>query len=478
MKSYRAIPLATKDECLASEYSYALELSIEPTVKDLNLIRELSKECKFKLSRHQEPNKDSSLFESEDLEEAKTFNTLVFGDSGLENITFIIKFYKSQETVSVSGDIIKSLDILVNIDSTVSDEQINVVSPSLTIEGIEEEERIDTDRYKFKPINETITKESYQKFTSRVSQLVEDKEMVMLMGECGISTSEKTWGFWIKEEEDITGFEEIGICIYSEDLCVLKYNKEDKEYSLSSLTKSGPYGNLDYKVGYITVPNSSEYYGICGPNIIYTTEDYYWIYSIYNLGRYSTNGYRVKRVVNNSPNFLITSPWVIYGSLKFSDSYSFYSKLESLSGLTFYQERDEFLGSWEGKYKMRYGDQSEIHYFEGLGYTIDNTGNISWINDNLMLYREKNKIAFVPKLYEVSRIYKDGSKILIVNEEDYNEYSIITLFDPKGSLSSYNRVVLDGLRKKPWKTQFPDLDNIIFFRGLVFYKENNKLLLY
>lgn len=478
MKSYRAIPLATKDECLASEYSYALELSIEPTVKDLDKIRKLAKDSNLILTRDQSPNENSSQFQSETLTEAKTFNTLVFGDSGLKNITFIIKFYKTQKTVSISEDIIKRLTVQVTIDSTVSEDQINELSPSLTISGIEEKDRIGIERYNFKPLDETIEKESYQKFTSRVSQLVEDKEMVTLMGECGISTCNKTWGFWIKEEEDISGFDEIGICFYNEDLCVLKYNKNSQEYNLSSLTKSGPYGNLDYKVGYITTPTSSQYYGLCGSNIIYLTEDYYLVYSIYNLGRYNTSGYKIRRVVNNSPNFLITSPWSLSSRLEFSNSYDFYGDLESLSGLTLYQDRDEFLGMVGNKYKMRYGDQSELYYIGKIGHTIDNTGNISWINDNLMFYREGNEIAFIPKLYEISRIFKEGSRLLIVNEEDYNEYSVILLFNPGNQLSSYNKVILDGLRKKPWKIKFPNLNNIIFFRGLIFYKENDKLLLY
>ena len=477
MKSYRAIPLSTKNDCLASEYSYALELSFEPTIKDLDLIRELSKESKFILSR-KSISENSSIFGVENLEKGYVFNTLVFGDMGLNNINFIIKFYKPQETVSASGDIIKSFDIIVNINSTVSDGQISDITPSLTIEGIKEESRIGLELYKFKPRDFTITKESYQKFTSRVNQLVSDNDMAMLMGECGVSTSRKNWSFWIKEEEEISGFDKIGICVYSEDLCVLKYNLQTHEYSLSSLTKSGPYGNLDYKVGYISVPDSSEYYGIYGSNIIYTTDDFYLVYSIYNLGKNTAQGYKIKKVINNYPNLLITSSWLIGGGLEFLASYDLFNRLESLTNLKFFQERDEFLGSLGGKYKIRFGNKSEIYYFDDLGYTIDNTENIIWINENLMLYREKENITFIPRIYDLSRVYKEDDKILISNEEDHNQRETFTLFNPMESLDNHQRIILDGPRKKPWKTQFPKLDSIIPFRGLIFYTENDKLLLY
>lgn len=478
MKNYRSISIATKEECLNSEYSYAVSLDFEPTVKDLEKIRDLAKKSTLILKRYQPAEINSSLFESNELDSVHEFNTLVFGDSGLSNINFLVKFYKPQETSTASGDVIKNLEVMVQVSSSVSGEIIEIVSPSLTIESVEiPKDRIGGEREQFKSPTEKIVKESYQKYTSRVSQLVEDPDMVLLMGECGVSNSKHSWGFWIKDSEDISGYEKFGICLYSNDLCVLKYNSSNQEYCISSLTLSGPYGNHDYKLGYITLPSDSTFYGIYGPNIIYTTEDYYWIYSLYNLGRYNTSGYRIKRMVNNVPNNLITSPWEV-GALKFLDSYNFFKRLESLSSLEFFQERDEFLGIVGEKYKVRYGDQSEIYYFGTSGYTIDNTKNISWINDSLMLYREGSNIEFIPKLYDVSRILKDGNTILIVNDEDPNYYKQISLFNPYGTLDNNRRVLLDGLRRKPWRKQFPDLDSIIPFKGLIFYRENDKLLLY
>ena len=478
MKNYRSISVATKEECLNSEYSYALSLDFEPTVKDLEKIRDLAKKSTLVLKRYQPAGEDSSLFESEKLNSIQKFNTLVFGDSGLTNINFLIKFYKPQETSTSSGDVIENLEVIVRVGSTVSGEIVEISSPSITIESSEvPEDRIGGRREQFKSPDEVIIKESYQKYTSRVSQLVEDQDMVLLMGECGVSDSKKTWGFWVKDFEDISGYEKFGLCLYSNDLCILKYNVSNQEYCISSLTISGPYGNHDYKLGEIDIPDKSTFYGIRGPNIIYTTEDYYWIYSMYNLGRYNNTGYRIKRIVNNFPNHLISSPWDI-GALKFSNSYDIFNKLESLSSLEFFQERDEFLGMSGGKYKIKYGDNSEIYYFGSSGYVIDNTGNISWINDNLMMYREGSKIELVPKLYDVARLFKDGDRIIQVNEEDPNYYVQISLFDPQGTLKNEKRILLDGLRRKPWRKQFPDLDSIIPFRGLIFYRENDKLLLY
>lgn len=477
MKNYRSISVSTKEECLNSEYSYALTLDFEPTVKDLDTIRGLAKKSTLILRRNGEAGEDSSLFESGTLDDVHSFNTLAFGDSELENINFLIKFYKPQETSTVSGDIIENLEVLVSIESTVSGESIEVMSPSLTIDSTESLERIGGRREQFKGPNEEIVKESYQKYTSRVSQLVEDPDMVLLMGECGVSSNKKSWRFWVSDSEDISGYEEFGICLYSNDLCVLKYNRSNQEYCITSLSTPGPYGNHDYKLGYITIPQGATFYGLCGPNIIYTTEDYYWIYSMYNLDRQNTTGYMVKRIVNNVPNHLVTGSWEI-SALRFLDSYSLFEKLNSLSALEFFQERDEFLGIVGGKYKVRYGDSSEIYYFGSSGYTIDNTGNITWINDNLMLYREDSKIELVPKLYDVTRIFKDGNRIIMVDDEDPNNFTYITLFDPNLTLENEKRALLDGLRRKPWRVQFPNLDSIIPFKGLIFYKENNKLLLY
>ena len=95
-----------------------------------------------------------------------------------------------------------------------------------------------------------------------------------------------------------------------------------------------------------------------------------------------------------------------------------------------------------------------------------------------MLYREGSKIELVPKLYDITRIFKDGDRIIIVDEEDPNNFTYTTLFNPNLTLENEKRVLLDGLRRKPWRIQFPDLDSIIPFKGLIFYKENNKLLLY
>ena len=95
-----------------------------------------------------------------------------------------------------------------------------------------------------------------------------------------------------------------------------------------------------------------------------------------------------------------------------------------------------------------------------------------------MMYREGSKIELVPKLYDVARLFKDGDRIIQVNEEDPNYYVQISLFDPQGTLKNEKRILLDGLRRKPWRKQFPDLDSIIPFRGLIFYRENDKLLLY
>ena len=211
MKNYRSISVSTKEECLNSEYSYAMTLDFEPTVKDLDTIRELAKKSTLILRRKDEAGEDSSLFESGTLDRVHSFNTLVFGDSGLENINFLIKFYKPQETSTVSGDIIENLEVLVSIESTVSGESIEIMSPSLTIDSIESIERIGGRREQFKSPNEEIVKESYQKYTSRVSQLVEDPDMVLLMGECGVSNNKKSWRFWVSDSEDISGYEEFGI---------------------------------------------------------------------------------------------------------------------------------------------------------------------------------------------------------------------------------------------------------------------------
>ena len=484
--NYRTLSIGTKSDCLNSEYAYVLDLDFEPTLSNLDKLKETIKNnCNLVLNRISSTS-DISIFENEkDITSVIKFNTIVFGNSDLSVIGFIIRFLKIQETSTISRNIIKKLiaKVKINVDKNIDDESL--ISFELSTKDVIDspQNRIGTLDYQYKPKELIINKENYQKYTSRINQLMENEEMAMIMGECGVSNKNESWRFWVKEKESIEGFNEISVCFYEDDLCCLKFDTKECYYEITSLTKDGHFGTYSYKSGQISPPENSTFYKLVGPNIIYTTDNSYHIYPISNLNNFIKVGYQVEKEQSNIPYKLINNPWNISGYLEFSTITDIFNKFNSILQLDLKEERDEVIETTGGGIKINYGIKSEECYISNSGYLINNTDLLYWITYNLAIISDDDSnIYLVPKLYDKTRIFYDSKQnIIIRDEEDYNNTYVISKININNSYKSLDpkyRIILDGLRRKPFRITFPSPSNMITFRGLIFYKNNNYLYLY
>ena len=551
LENYRSLVIGTRDDCLSCKNAYAidvhedgLDLESSSQLKDIkNILNEkLSENNVLTLERLNEvdDNTEASIFGRSDLKRVYEFDMVIFGS--LDNIAAVIKFTNIQTTSTLSDDIIENIKLKLSVKSnSIKEGESGPISLIVSFSGVSElkSKRTGIELYQFKSESYNIIPESYSKYTSRINQVLEDSDMAIISGECGIYGNSGSWGFWIRDYEDLEGFNKVGICFLNReegtDICSLKFNTKSGHYDLTSLVKNNYYGNSkSYRSGRI-IPESDKYkfYKILGSNIIYLSDSYYYVYSISD-----DISYKIPRVLNGFPNLLVSNPWDLPSPLKFETSSSIFKKLEviSTSDLSFDRGRDSFkesIGSW---YKLDYGTLLEDLYVGPRGTIHDKTKKLIPISENLMLYTDGLRYSFVPRAFEITYVCKASDFISIKKNEEisgrkrkklppywrdyfepYNEKSISNIdkdndlwryenkdevFEFKstdliiGVNSSYlnidaieigtkykdlnpsYRIILDGLRRKPFRITFPDPSTIIPFCGLIFYIEDNKLYLY
>ena len=522
--NYKSLIIGTRDDCLSCKYAYAITLNLEPKSSELVEIKKKLKEYIYNgevliLEKLERISDETTIFEKRDLSKAYTFNSVIFGNQ--DSIVAIVKFFNPQSTSTLSDDIIENVRLELTINPGEQEENnTELIKLVISFSGNSEiiSERNGISIYQFKPSNYDVQTEAYNKYTSRIGQLLEDPKMAIISGECGVSGNSGSCGFWIRDYEEISGFDKVTVCLWNSDVCVLKYDTSTCKYELNSMTKDNIYGkSWSYKSGRISILGGFSFHSLLGTNIIYSDDFYYHIYSI------SDNiSYKVPKFENGFPTSLVSDPWGLPHPLLFMSSSSVFERIKIIapSEINFDRGRDSFLkktGSW---YKLNYGSPSIIIYIGPRGIVYDYSGNLMPLTENLFLYNSENKVAFIPINEEITSVseasdliskiittrkripkkkwvagdegsytidngvytYSSGKEVISFRETDIiingkNSIETVKKGTKYENLNSYHRIIIDGLRRKPFRISFPDPNKIITLCGLIFYIEDNKLFL-
>ncbi len=500
--NYRIIPIGTSSDYLGSTVVYAMNLKFDPSKENLEKIRELIGNMNYEAkliedSASPSNSKEKTFITETELNDIITFNTLVFATNF--NINLLVRFLNTQKTETLSGEEIKNLSVKIIISLDENEESISIIVPSISLNDISSWKNFGEELYNFKEKNYNRSIDCYQKYTSRIDQLINDPDMMLINGECGISSSTESYGFWLNTETNISGFDNFCFCSFSNDFCLLKYNIKDRYFRITSLTKKGEFGDLTYIQGSLGFESNS-FYTLSGTNIIFKNSNYF---KVYHIDENSNSIYVYTHPLkdsNNSPFYLIHDPWELSSPLEFKTASEIFEELNV--GLTEDQklssqnqnsrvESIEHLGGWikivqEG-YPVKYVGKSGI-----LLTNLDH--DIKPINNTLFLHsfilggtREHYYFDFIPMIYETEFVdyNAQNAQTTITNLETGETEkidSIGTLRLEYKNLSKYYKVLIDGLRRKPLKTvtltQEGKLDNILTFRGLIYYMNDDKLVLF
>lgn len=333
-----------------------------------------------------------------------------------------------------------------------------------------------SERWQYQKSKELVPDENedlYLRYTNRIPDLLNDGSLGIIT-ESGVMKGDRFYGLNILSGIDIdsSSYSTIKPTFYKGDLVILKYSHQTGEYCVSSMTTLNKFGRPhDYLSGIIeNVPE--EFIGYNGQALLFSDGDNYVVYSM------ETSDTLIQpKKTGSTRNCIIIDRWDPEGKIQYIPESDIKEKISRScqtptsfsSDLYVYQDK---IGKW-----WVFRNKTEYVYISVYGIIRSNV-RIEFINDRLGLYTESGLYHFIPIDLGHTYVYKNGGFI----DEITREFSDIKVkpYNRLSSLPIDTRCFLDGLRRKPLRTQscLPGNNILGVGMGMIFYLSEGNLYCY
>lgn len=333
--------------------------------------------------------------------------------------------------------------------------------------------------------------ESYIRYSGKISDIKNDDSLISLT-ECGIiyGSGKYCSKLFIQQGLNIESdmYTNYYLGTYKDDLVICRYNKNDGNYCISSLSKLNRFGKpYDYISGYINTELVRGYEILCYSHsylvfwnnykseyIIYFLEDNDYEIVSRNNGT-SGNRYIIINLRDPEGKYIYMSDTDLFEEIKKTCITPV--KYESGKYIVDLNRKDYIFNNKIGSWWELYKPYSKFYYYLSPYGCVISSSKMTLINERL--FKTPDNIFFP---IEFGHTYKYPINNYPIDLTTVEKVGIkIKSSDLWENLDKTSECLLDGLRRKPIRNKycFPSQKEIIgSLYGIIFYIENGLLYCY
>lgn len=429
-----------------------------------------------------------------------SFNLIVYCNSSISSETKInpiigyTVFSEPQRTYTNSGNTFGELVVSVSFERNEDKDSGVIIEILNTFKIIQSEVNLRGElgfNYPIQTDNIKIPEEYYIRYSGKVSDIKNDESLISLT-ECGVIYESGRYysKLFIQQGLNIDSdmYTNYYLGTYNNDLVICRYNKNDGNYCISSLSKLNRFGKLyDYVSGCLDIELVKNceilYYSY---SYLVFWNDYKSEYIIYFL---EDNNYEIvprnNETVGNS--YIIINLRDPNGKHTYMSDIELFEEIKKtcitpikyISGkyIVDLNRKDYIYNSKIGSWWELYKPYSDLYYYLSPYGCVISSSKMTLINDRL--FKTPDNIFFPIEFghtykYPVHKYPRDLTTIEKVGIK-------IKTTDLWENLDRTSECLLDGLRRKPIRSKycFPNQKEIIgSLYGIIFYIENGLLYCY